>query len=491
MEKIRIAQIGVTHEHASGKMLSLKAMSDIFEIVGFVNDFALTQTPRLVETLHPCFDGLKPLTLAEVLNDPTIRAVTVEVPNNELVPCAMKFAEKGIAIHMDKPAGEDLALYKKLLDGCKAKHLPFQMGFMFRGNPAFRFCIRAIREKLIGEVFEIDADMNHGYGGESYQDYIAGFAGGIMYNLGCHLIDFVVAAMGRPEKVVPFLKSAPGYPGSCLNNCMAVLEYPHALATIRSCSKKPGDVEDRAMRIVGTNGTIQFSPLERFDGKGVEISLRLEKGSGTFPAGNHKLVFPPQRSRYAAQLQELAQAIRGRTLCDGFSAVHQQGMASVPPGQRQVMHHGDHCTAGLYQPALHHVEERPLEGQVQVVCRLIQDQQLRILRQYLGQEHPLCLSAGQRQHTPVPHIGNTGDFHRRTDLFRALRIPAAQESVMPGIPPQRDHLVYRKRIDVAVLLGQHADLPRKFLRGIFMQFLPFQESLSRIRHRPGQGACQR
>jgi predicted dehydrogenase len=88
----------------------------------------------------------------------------VEVPNNELVPIALCCAEKGLAMHMDKPAGEEMAPFKQLLDVCKAKNLPFQMGFMFRGNPAFQFCIEAIQNKLIGDVVEIIADMNHCYG---------------------------------------------------------------------------------------------------------------------------------------------------------------------------------------------------------------------------------------------------------------------------------------------------------------------------------------
>ena len=312
MEKINIIQIGICHEHAHGKIAVLKNRSDIFNLIGYVDERSFSTTPRIPTPQIELYDDLKQFSLEDALNFPGLEAVTVEVPNNELVPVSMKCMERGLAMHMDKPAGEDLALYKKLLDGCKAKNLPFQMGFMFRGNPAFQFCIRAIREKLIGEVFEIDADMNHGYGGESYQDYIGSFAGGIMYNLGCHLIDFAAAAMGRPDNVTSFLKSAPGYPDPVRNNCLTVLEYPHALVTFRSCSKKPGDVEDRAMRIVGTNGTIRFSPLERFDGKGVEVSLRLAKDSGGFPAGSHTLRFPPQKNRYEYQLLELADVIRGK-----------------------------------------------------------------------------------------------------------------------------------------------------------------------------------
>ena len=311
MDRIRIAQIGITHEHANGKMYSLRKLPEVFDIVGYVDDREFSKSPRFGNDFVKPYEGLRKLTLDEVFNTPGLQAVTVEVPNNDLVPVALRCMERGLAMHMDKPGGEDLALYKTLLDGCKERNLPFQMGFMFRGNPAFQFCIAAIRNKLIGEVFELEADMNHCYGGEAYQEYIGKFAGGIMYNLGCHLIDFVVSALGRPENVTPFLKSAPGYPAAIRNNCMAVLEYPHATVTLRSCSKDIADTDGRRMKIVGANGSIAFNPLERFDGKPVELSLNLAAAAGEFPAGKHTLRFPPQADRYEAQLLELARIIRG------------------------------------------------------------------------------------------------------------------------------------------------------------------------------------
>ena len=289
----------------------MRKLSEVFDIVGYVDDREFSKSPRFGNDFVKPYEGLRKLTLDEAFNMPGLQAVTVEVPNNDLVPVALRCMERGLAMHMDKPGGEDLALYKTLLDGCKERNLPFQMGFMFRGNPAFQFCIAAIRNKLIGEVFELEADMNHCYGGEPYQEYIGKFAGGIMYNLGCHLIDFVVSALGRPENVTPFLKSAPGYPASIRNNCMAVLEYPHAIVTLRSCSKDIANTDGRRMKIVGANGSIAFNPLERFDGKPVELSLNLAAAAGEFPAGKHTLRFPPQADRYEAQLLELARIIRG------------------------------------------------------------------------------------------------------------------------------------------------------------------------------------
>lgn len=309
MRKIKIAQIGITHEHAEGKILSLEKLSDVYEIAGVVNDLDFSTTPRYINEVQECFRKHRFLTMDEVLNDPSIQAVTVEVPNNELVSVALKFAEKGIAMHMDKPAGTDPALFKQLLDICKERQVPFQMGFMFRGNPAFQFCLKAIREKWIGEVISIEADMNHGYGEEVYQQYIAKFSGGLMYNLGCHLIDFITAAMGKPQNVSGFLRSAPGDPDEIKNNCLAILEYPHAYAVVKTCSRQKNSVPARAMRITGTNGIISFSPVERFDGQPVVVDMVIKDDLG-YPSGNHRITLPLQSDRYTEQLLELARIIR-------------------------------------------------------------------------------------------------------------------------------------------------------------------------------------
>ena len=111
------------------------------------------------------------------------------------------------------------------------------MGYMFRGNPAFQFCLKIVKENWLGDIFEVEADMNHSYGGEPYQEYLGRFKGGIMFNLGCHLIDFVVAMMGAPEHIMPFLKSTPDVSPAIKNNCMTVLEYPYATVILRCCSR--------------------------------------------------------------------------------------------------------------------------------------------------------------------------------------------------------------------------------------------------------------
>ena len=90
MEKIKVAQIGVHHEHAAGKFAALKKLPDIYEIVGYWNDDTYCKTPRRELAGLGTYDGYKAMTLDEILNYPGLQAVTVEVPNNDLVPIAMK-----------------------------------------------------------------------------------------------------------------------------------------------------------------------------------------------------------------------------------------------------------------------------------------------------------------------------------------------------------------------------------------------------------------
>lgn len=315
MKKLKIAQIGVCHEHASGKMHTLRNfLSDTYEIVGVVNDSATSMTPRYGDAanLEP-YKGLNWMTEEEVLNYPGLDAVAVEVPNNDLVPVAIRCMEHNLAMHLDKPAGEDLPLFGKLLDGCRKRNLPLQMGYMFRNNPAIQFCQRIVREKWLGDIFGMEADMNHNYGGDAYQEYIGKFKGGIMFNLGCHLIDFTVSMMGAPEKAVPFLKSTPDVSSHIKNNCMTVLEYPHATVILRCCSRIADGVNQHRRRLVisGTNGWIELRPLERFDGQPLQMEMMLKEGNAEYPAGTHVIDFGIRRDRYKEQLAELAEIIRG------------------------------------------------------------------------------------------------------------------------------------------------------------------------------------
>lgn len=320
MRKLKIIQIGVTHEHAPGKMAALQLLDDIFDIVGYVDDRPFVTTPHYTPGQLALYEKIPAMSLEEALNYPGLDAVTVEVPNNELVSIAMKFMERGIPMHMDKPAGIDLELYRKLLAGCKRKDLPFQMGYMFRSNPAFQLCLKAARKGWLGEIFEVEADMNHDYGNPTYDGYLGKFKGGIVYNLGCHFFDLFAALLGDPDKVTSFLRSTPGIDPRFHNSGIAVLEYPHATAVFKASAHAPRGIPHRRLKICGTKGAIELSPLELFNAPW-QMKMILKEENEEYAPGIHIIDLPIIADRYELQLREFAAMIR-REIKSPYSFEH-------------------------------------------------------------------------------------------------------------------------------------------------------------------------
>ena len=113
MRKIRIAQIGMNkNSHGTQIFQTLCQHSDVFEIAGF----ALVEDERenCAERLH-VFEGYTELTLDEILNDPTIEAVTVETDEIHLTKYATLAIEHGKHVHMEKPGSQSLADFEKLI----------------------------------------------------------------------------------------------------------------------------------------------------------------------------------------------------------------------------------------------------------------------------------------------------------------------------------------------------------------------------------------
>ena len=103
MRRIRIAQIGTsTNSHGPSIIASLRKQSELFEVVGY----ALPERERekFPERMSS-FGDLPELTVEEILNDPTIEAVTVETEEIHLTKYAMLAAQHGKHIHMEKPGG--------------------------------------------------------------------------------------------------------------------------------------------------------------------------------------------------------------------------------------------------------------------------------------------------------------------------------------------------------------------------------------------------
>ncbi len=309
--RIRVGQIGTAHAHASGKMDTMRASAD-FEVVGIVEP---DERRRTALTASKTYGGIPVMTEEELLSAPGLQAIAVETEVKDLVPTAARCIAAGKHIHLDKPAGESLPALRRLLDDASARKLTVQMGYMLRYNPAFLIARQLIREGALGEVFSIEAAMGK-LQGDAERRALAPYRGGAMFELGCHIIDSVVAILGRPEKVTPHSRSSSPLKDGFPDNQTAVLEYPNAIVTVRSVLVEFDGGARRQFVVCGTKGTMDIRPIEH-----PEARLTLENPHGEYKTGRQTLAFPKGRGRYDGDFEDFAKVIRGEKAHD-FPPAH-------------------------------------------------------------------------------------------------------------------------------------------------------------------------
>ncbi len=303
---IKIGQIGTGNQHAY-KMSTLRKLPDLFEVVGFVED---DPTLREKAQKSDTFKGLRVMSEAELLAVPGLQAVAVETEERVCIPPALRCIRAGKHIHLDKPCGESLPALKRLLDEAKAAALTVQVGYMYRNNPAVQFCLKAVKEGLIGRVVDLDASMGR-YDGADYRRLIKSYKGGIQYILACHLIDLTVSLMGAPERVTPYLRCTRG--DGVLDNGLAVFEFDGGrLATVRTSITEAQGFPHRRLKVMGDKGTITIEPIEaKGNMSGGVLRLALEEERGGYKKGVQTVEMPPLKDRYEDQWREFAAVVNG------------------------------------------------------------------------------------------------------------------------------------------------------------------------------------
>ena len=300
MAKIKIGQIGVAHGHAAGKMRVLRA-SDDFEVVGIVEpDRQLREAAQKSAT----YAGLNWMSREQLFAVPNLQAVAVETDVSRLLENARACVEVGLHIHLDKPAGESLAQFRQILDVAAAKHLVVQMGYMYRYNPAVVLLRRFLEAGWLGEPFELHAVMSKVVS-PAARAPLARFEGGIMFELGCHLIDLVVALLGTPDRVSNFSRHAGPADDGLADNMLAVFEYPTALATVKSAAVEVEGFARRHLVLCGSEGTFHMQPLDASN-----VRVAFSKARGAYRQG-YQTIELGDYPRYVEDFADMARIIRG------------------------------------------------------------------------------------------------------------------------------------------------------------------------------------
>lgn len=327
MKKIIIGQIGNLHDHSKDIMLTLKRLPEHFDIIGFVpeseDDYfkEYSNYGKNVESfykgnpLNPNtdpYEGIPKMTIEELLSK-NPDAVFIESFEKRLLDYAFLCVERGIHVHIDKPAGIDIDRFRSLLNLAKRKNVIVHFGYMFRYNPAILKAKELIDSGALGSVCSIEASMGTNYAKDK-KLWLKNFSGGMMYFLGCHLVDILYMFQGIPEKIYPLNRAVFNDFGA-EDYGFTIFQYKNGSSIVKSISSTIPEFNARYIKIACEKGTIKIDPIEEPQDFNMENGFALKTQMEIISCDNPALsqadsLFQSETyDRYAAMLTEFADMV--------------------------------------------------------------------------------------------------------------------------------------------------------------------------------------
>ena len=110
-------------------------------------------------------------------------------------------------------------------------------------------------------MYSVEAHMSR-LDAKETREWFGSFRGGMMFYLGCHLIDLVVQIQGFPKNIIP-LNTRTGIDGVNTEDLgFAVLQYENGISVVRMGGTEIGGFERRQLVICGSKSTLEIRPLE-------------------------------------------------------------------------------------------------------------------------------------------------------------------------------------------------------------------------------------
>jgi predicted dehydrogenase len=314
-EKIRMAQYGTRHGHAKGVLQVMLAHPDV-EVVG-VYEPDTERKEHLAGSGDATWSSVRWFdNPSEFLDDPGVVAVASEGANKESLGFTEEIVAAGKHAFYDKPAGDDYARFERVVEQARRKGLFLQMGYMFRNHDGFERIANWARSGFLGHVFQVRAHMSTWIPETNAENHVLGrdgvghHRGGILYDLGGHVLDQIVWILGRPNRVTSFMQNAASESRDFMDNTLAVLEYAGALATVDIAAMETRPMA-RRFEVYGTEGSAIMEPFEPAD----KIRLCLDKAKDGYPAGV-TWVDVEDRPRYVESFARFVKNLKGEAKPD-------------------------------------------------------------------------------------------------------------------------------------------------------------------------------
>jgi predicted dehydrogenase len=213
-------------------------------------------------------------------------------------------------LHMEKPGGLSLEDFIQMVNVAEKNGTVFHTGYMYRYNPVILSLLERIDKGELGDIISVEAHMScvHPDPFHAWQNTFPGC--GMMFFLGCHLIDLVYRIKGEPKRIGPYLGSSDLDGNFVPDNTMVVLDYETGPSFVKTSDVERGGFLRRQLVVTGTKETFVVEPLEKiFEGDLLTTGYRSITDE-SWSADGERLVSKPYH-RYKDMMLGFASFVRG------------------------------------------------------------------------------------------------------------------------------------------------------------------------------------
>lgn len=176
----------------------VEAARSIGTAVGYVVDKDLERAERLASLCQA-----QPTTdVDQVWHDASVNAVIVAVPNIYHQPIALAALQAGKDVLLEKPMSLDAGQCTEIIDMANRCQRIVQIGMVHRYTSVGESAIQIGRSEQLGKIYHIKAQLYQrrgvpGLGGWFTTKKLSG--GGVLIDIGVHLLDLALCVAGFPE----------------------------------------------------------------------------------------------------------------------------------------------------------------------------------------------------------------------------------------------------------------------------------------------------
>jgi predicted dehydrogenase len=265
MKTVGIAFLDITHPHVWTRADILKEM----EGVSLAGVWEPTDTAG-AKTFSERY-GVEVTDSAEaLLMDRKVDAVIIESFTHHMADLTVKALQAGKAVLLEKPAANNLANMKRIVEAARKSKGLLQIGYMMRQGSMVDFARGVLAKKLLGRV-----TLSRFHVSVPAPDPVTPWfnleddIGGVLFEDGCHMLDIVLHLMGKPLRVsamVPkFADLAKKHKHLYEDAAVVNLDWGTSVGTLSLAGWEANEwIETWEMDFYGTEGTLQVGLLPAY-----------------------------------------------------------------------------------------------------------------------------------------------------------------------------------------------------------------------------------